>query len=76
MDSDEREQKLSEGNPFKEMNPEVAPAILWEKIHGVEKITIENRTDIKWLKKEYAVQIAFTIGTFLTLVGFIYKYLM
>ena len=76
MDSDEQKRELSESNPFKEMNPEVAPAILWEKIHSVEKITIENRTDIKWLRREYGVQIAFTIGTFLTLVGFIYKYLM
>ena len=53
MDSDERkldEKKFSENNPFKKMNPEVAPAFLWEKINDVEVIAIENRTDIKWLR--------------------------
>ncbi|GAG93461.1 unnamed protein product [marine sediment metagenome] len=63
-------------NPFKEHNPNTTPAILWEKIHNVEKITIENKTDIKWLRREYAIQIGFSIATFLTLMGLIYKILM
>lgn len=67
---------FSEDNPFKKHNPDATPAILWEKIHNVEKITIENKTDIKWLKKEYVIQIGFSIATFLTLIGFMYKILM
>ena len=74
MSSEKRE--FSEDNPFKEINPNEIPALMWEKIHTVEKISVENRTDIKWLKKEYAIQIAFSIGTFLTLIGFIYKILV
>jgi len=69
-------QEFSEDNPFKDHNPDGTPAILWEKINGVEKIAIENKTDIKWLKKEYAVQIVFSIATFLTLIGLIYKILV
>jgi len=76
MEMESEKQEFSKDNPFKTMNPATTPAIIWEKINDVEKVTIENKTDIKWLKKEYAVQICFTVATFLTLIGFICKYLM
>ena len=68
--------KFSDDNPFKKNNPDATPAILWEKINDVEKVTIENKTDIGWLKKGYVAQISFIIATFLTLIGLICKLLM
>ena len=66
---------FSDENPFKRLNPNDVPAVMWEKVHGVEMIAIENQTDIKWLKKEYAVQMVFSIATFLTLLGLIHTIL-
>lgn len=63
-------------NPFKEdKNPEYAFKVIWAKLDSVEKIAVENRTDIKWLKREYSVQLVFTLGMFLTLLVFMYNLL-
>ena len=77
MEMSSEKQEFSENNPFKEINPDVVSAIMWEKIHNVEEaavitkeIVIENKTDIKWLKREYAVQIALTGGVILLLLKF------
>jgi len=76
MELEKEKREFCEDNPFKDHNPDGTPAILWEKINGVEKIAIENKTDIKWLKREYVIQIGFSIATFLTLIGLIYKILV
>ena len=62
MSSEKRE--YNENNPFTNLNPNDIPAIIWEKIHNVEQVAvetkevaIENKTDIKWLKREYVIQI-------------------
>jgi len=58
----------SEENPFSE-NPDYDLAMLWNKIHEVEILVVENASDIKWIKKFLVPEVIFSIGSFLTFIG-------
>ena len=58
----------SEENPFS-MNPDYDLAMLWNKIHEVEILVVENASDIKWIKKFLVPEVIFSIGSFLTFIG-------
>jgi len=63
-----RKRLSSEENPFS-MNPDYDLAMLWNKIHEVEILVVENTSDIKWIKKFLVPEVIFSIGSFLTFIG-------
>ena len=65
-----RKRLSSEQNPFS-MNPDYDLAMLWNKIHDVEIVVVENASDIKWIKKFLVPNVILSIGTFLTFLGLI-----
>jgi len=65
-----RKRLSSEENPFSK-NPDYNLAVLWNKVHEVELMVVENASDIKWIKKFLVPEVVLSIGTFLTMIGII-----